>query len=324
MGPDITTRFVCAAALAMAALANAQTVAFPTKPMRIIVPFPPGGGTDKLARMLGAHLTTTLGQPVVVDNRSGAGSVVGTELVAKSPPDGHTLLFTTAAYAMGAGMRARLPYDPIKDIAPVTLLAISPSLLIVHPSLPVRSVKELITFAKTNPGRLNYGSSGSGAPYHIATEMLKSMSGMDITHVPYKGAGPAIVAAISGEVTLLIGNIISALPLAKSGRMRALGVTSLKRSPLAPEIVTIHEAGLPGYEFVTWFGVLLPGATPAAIIQRLHGEIRQAIVSPEMRTAMLADGAEPNGMPPEQFATLIKSDIQRYAKLAKQVGMTAD
>jgi len=323
----LIARLIAAGALALPALAFAQAApagAFPTKPMRIVVPFPPGGGTDKLARMLGAHLSVTLGQPVVVDNRSGAGSVVGTDIVAKSPPDGHTLLFTTAAYAMGAGMRARLPYDPVKDIAPVTILAISPSLLIVHPSLPVKNVKELVAFAKANPGRLNYGSSGSGAPYHIATEMLKSMAGIDIAHVPYKGAGPAIVAAISGEVTLLIGNIISALPLARSGRMRALGVTTLKRSPLAPEIPSIHEAGVPGYEFVTWFGVLAPGATPPPTIQRLYIEIRQAIGTPDMRAAMLADGAEPNGMPPDQFATVIKADIQRYARLAKQIGMTAD
>jgi tripartite-type tricarboxylate transporter receptor subunit TctC len=188
----------------------------------------------------------------------------------------------------------------------------------------VKSVKELIAFAKAHPGRMNYGSTGSGAPYHIATEMLKSMAGIDIAHVPYKGAGPAIVAAISGEVTMLIGNIITALPLAKSGRMRALGVTTLQRSPLAPELPTISEAGLPGYEFMTWFGVLVPGATPPAIVQRLYSEVRNAINTPEMRAAMLADGAQPNGMPPDKFAELIRSDIQRYAKLAKQVGLRAD
>ena len=322
MGSDLGR---IAATLLLAALPWATHAQWqPGKPMRIIVPFPPGGGTDKLARMMAIRFTSTLGQPVVVDNRGGAGGVVGTEFVAKAPPDGHTLLVTTSAFVMGAAMRTRLPYDSIKDIAPVTIIAISPSLLIVHPSLPVRSVKELIAFAKVNPGRLNYGSTGAGAPYHIATEMLKSMAGVDITHVPYKGAGPAIVAAISGEVTLLIGNIISALPLAKSGRMRALGVTSLKRSSLAPEIPAIHEAGLLGYEFVTWFGLLAPGATPSATLHRLYAETQQAITTPDMRAAMLADGAEPNGMPPEQFAAVIKADIQRYGELAKRMGMRAD
>jgi tripartite-type tricarboxylate transporter receptor subunit TctC len=311
--------------LAATGVAQAQpTGAYPVKSIRIIVPFPPGGGTDKLARMLASRFTTTLGQPVVVDNRGGAGGVVGTEMVAKSPPDGHTLLFVTSAFAMGAGLRDKLPYDPIRDFAPVTIAAVSPSLLIVHPSLPVNTVKELLAFARANPGRLNYGSTGAGAPYHIATEMLKSMGGVDIAHVPYKGAGPAIVAALSGEVTMLIGNIISALPLARSGRMRALGVTTPKRTPLAPEIPTIHEAGLPGYEFVTWFGLLAPGATPAAVVQRLHGEVQQAIKTPEFRAALLADGAEPNGIPPEQYAAVIKADIQRYSQLAKKMGLTAE
>ena len=325
---NVYLRGLLCSALALPAIVWAQTSApgsaYPTRALRIIVPFPPGGGTDKLARMIAMRFTTTLGQPVVVDNRSGAGGVVGTDLVAKAPPDGHTLLFTTAAYAMGAALRTKLPYDPIKDIAPVTIVAVSPSLLIVHPSLPVKTVKELIAFAKANPGRLNYGSTGSGAPYHIATEMFKSMAGIDIAHVPYKGAGPAIVSAISGEVTLLIGNIISALPLARGGRMRALGVTTLKRSPQAPDIPTIHEAGLPGYEFVTWFGLLAPGATPSAIVQRLYAETQQLINTADMRAAMLTDGAEPNGMTPEQFAAVIKADIQRYSQLAKQAGMRAD
>jgi tripartite-type tricarboxylate transporter receptor subunit TctC len=318
-------RLAMVSACVAASGAHAQpSTNYPNKTIRIIVPFPPGGGTDKLARMLATRFAATLGQAAVVDNRGGAGSVVGTDMVAKAPPDGHTLLFTTSAFVMGAALRDKLPYDPIRDIVPITIAAVSPSLLIVHPSLPVKSVKDLIAFARANPGRLNYGSTGAGAPYHIATEMLKSMAGVDIAHVPYKGAGPAIVAAISGEVTLLIGNIISALPLAKAGRMRALGVTTLKRTPLAPEIPTIHEAGLPGYEFVTWFGLLAPGATPVPIVQRLHGEVLQAIKAADFRSAMLADGAEPNGMAPEQYVAVIKADIQRYTRLAKKMGLTAE
>jgi len=317
-----------AAALAVPVMGYAQTAStgatYPSKPMRIIVPFPPGGGTDKLARMMAARLTVTLGQPVIVDNRPGAGGVLGTDLVAKSPPDGHTMLIITAAFTMGAAMRTKLPYDPINDLAPVTIFAIAPSMMVVHPSLPAKSVKELIAFAKANPGKLNYGSSGSGAPYHIATEMFKSMAGVDIAHVPYKGAAPAVVAALSGEVTLLIANIISALPQAKSGRLRALGVTTLKRSPLAPHIPTIAEAGLPGYEFATWFGVLVPAGTPQAVIQRLYAEYRQAVNTVELRAAVVADGADTAEVTPEQYAQVIKSDIQRYTKLAKQVGMSVD
>jgi tripartite-type tricarboxylate transporter receptor subunit TctC len=315
---------VLAAPLVVCAQSTSTGSAYPSKALRIIVPFPPGGGTDKLARMMAARLTTTLGQPTVVDNRPGAGGVVGTEMVAKSPPDGHTMLIITAAFTMGAAMRSKLPYDPVNDLMPVTVFAIAPSMMVVHPSVPARSVKELIAFAKANPGKLNYGSSGGGAPYHIATEMFKSMAGVDIAHVPYKGAAPAVVAALSGEVSLLIANIISALPQAKSGRLRALGVTTQKRSLLAPQIPTIAEAGLPGYEFATWFGVLVPAGTPQAAIQRLYSEYRQVVNTAEFRAAVLADGADTAELTPDQFAQVIKSDIQRYAKLAKQVGMSVD
>lgn len=328
MGSDLNPRLFAAVVLAVPAMAYAQTgsigAPYPSKPMRIVVPFPPGGGTDKLARMMAARLAVTMGQPVIVDNRPGAGGVLGTDLVAKSAPDGHTLLIITAAFTMGAAMRTKLPYDPINDLAPVTIFAIAPSMMVVHPSLPAKSVKELIAFAKANPGKLNYGSSGSGAPYHIATEMFKSMAGIDIAHVPYKGAAPAVVAALSGEVALLIANIISALPQAKSGRLRALGVTTLKRSPLAPHIPTIAEAGLPGYEFATWFGMLAPAGTPQAAIQRLYAESRQAVNTAELRAAVVADGADTAELTPDQYAQVIKSDIQRYTRLAKQIGMRVD
>jgi tripartite-type tricarboxylate transporter receptor subunit TctC len=307
-----------------AAPAPSQAQNFPSKPLRIIVGFPPGGGTDKFARMVAVKLTAGLGQSTVVDNRPGAGGIVGTELVAKSPPDGHTMLVTTSAYVISAALAEKLPYDPINGLAPVAMFAVSPSVVIVHPSLPVRSLKELISFTKANPDKVNYGSSGNGAPYHIATEMFKSMAGVNMVHVPYKGAGPAVTAAMGGEVAVLFANIVSAMPLAKAGRMRALAVTTAKRSPIAPDIPTIAESGVPGYDFATWFGALVAGGTPAAIVQRLNREFRQAVTAPDLRAALLADGAEPIDATPEAFAQVIRQDIQQFTKLAKQVGMTVD
>ena len=297
---------------------------YPTKPVRIIIGFPPGGGTDKLARLLSPKLTANLGQSVIVDNRPGAGGVVGADLVSKSAPDGHTMLVTTSAYVISAALDQKLPYDPIMGLVPVSMFAISPSIVVVHPSLPVKSIKELIAFAKVNPGRLNYGSSGNGTPYHIATEMFKSMTGVNMVHVPYKGAAPAVFAALTGEVALIFANIVSGLPHAKTGRLRALAVTTAKRSPIAPGIPTISESGLPGYDFATWFGMLAPAGTPTNITQRLNSELRQAVNTAEIRSALLADGAEPIETTPEAFAQVIKSDIQRFTKLAKQVGMTID
>jgi len=297
---------------------------YPTKPVRIIVGFPPGGGTDKFARLLSPRLGASLGQSVIVDNRPGAGGVVGADLVSKSAPDGHTVLVTTSAYVISAALQQKLPYDPVTGLMPVSIFATSPSIVVVHPSLPVKSIGELIAFARANPGRLNYGSSGNGAPYHIATEMFKSMAGVSMSHVPYKGAAPAAIAALSGEVAVLFANIVSGLPHARTGRLRALAVTTLKRSPIAPDIPTIAESGLPGYDFATWFGMLAPAGTPPSVVQRLNGEVKEAVNTPDIRGALLADGAEPVETGPEAFAQIIKSEIRRFATLAKQVGMTID
>jgi len=318
------TGVLCAAlALAgLATLAAAQT--FPVKPVRIVVGFPPGGGTDKFARMLAPGLSAGLAQPTVVENRPGAGGVVGTEIVAKAVPDGHTVLVTTSAFAIGAALHARLPYDPINGFAPVSMFAVSPSLVVVHPSLPVRSIADLVALARARPGALNYGSSGNGAPYHIATEMFKRMAGVDMAHVPYKGAGPAATAILGGEVAVLFANIVSALPLARGGRLRALAVTTAQRSPIAPEIPTVAESGVPGYDFVTWFGMLAPGGTPPAVVARLNAEVARTVAAPQLRSALLADGAQPLDSTPEAFAKTIRADIERFARLAKQVGMTVD
>ena len=328
MGSDLNLRLLAAVALFAPVVLHAQTTpttsAYPTKVVRIIVGFPPGGGTDKFARLISPKLSASFGQSVVVDNRPGAGGVVGSDIVAKSPPDGHTVLITTSGYVISAALYAKLPFDPVTSLAPVTMFATTPSVLVVHPSVPAKTVKELIAFAKANPGRLNYGSTGNGSPYHIATEMFKSMAGVNFAHVPYKGAAPAITATISGEVALVFANIISGLPHARTGRLRALAVSPRTRSPIAPELPTVAEAGVPGYEFTTWFGVLVPAGTPQNIVQRLHGEFKNAVNAPEMRAAFIADGADPHDTSPEAYAQIIKSDIQRFTKLAKQVGMSVD
>jgi len=299
----------------------AQT--YPQKGVRIIVPFPPGGGTDTMGRALAQHLSNAFGQAFVVENRGGAAGVIGTDVVAKAPPDGNTLLFTSSAFVISAAVQPKLPYDPA-TFTPVSYVALTPNIIFVHPSVPVKTVKELIAFAKKRPGELNYGSTGNGAPYHVATEMFKQMAEVNLIHVPYKGAGPALVATISGEVSVLFGNIVSGLPHAKAGRLRALAITTTRRSPVAPELPTVEESGLKGYEFSTWFGMLAPAGVNDVVITRLNQEIGRALKLPDLRNRLLADGAEPSGSTPTEFQKIIQLDIQRFAALAKAVNMKVD
>jgi tripartite-type tricarboxylate transporter receptor subunit TctC len=297
---------------------------YPSKPVRVIVAFPPGGGTDTMGRALAQKLTDALKQSVFVENRAGAAGVIGADIVAKSPPDGHTLLFASSAYVISAAVQPKLPYDAATALVPVSFAALTPNLVLVHPSVPAKNVKELIALARKWPGELNYGSTGNGAPYHIATEMFKNMAKVDLVHVPYKGAAPALTATISGEVTVLFGNIVSALPHARQGRLRALAVTTTRRSPIAPELPTVAEAALPGYDFATWFGMLAPAGTPPAVISRLNQEIARALQLPDFRQRLLADGAEPGSSTPEEFGRIIQNDIKRFAALAKAVNMKVD
>lgn len=297
---------------------------YPSKPVRVIVAFPPGGGTDTMGRALAQKLTDALKQSVFVENRAGAAGVIGADIVAKSPPDGHTLLFASSAYVISAAVQPKLPYDAATALVPVSFAALTPNLVLVHPSVPAKNVKELIALARKRPGELNYGSTGNGAPYHIATEMFKNMAMVDLVHVPYKGAAPALTATISGEVTVLFGNIVSALPHARQGRLRALAVTTTRRSPIAPELPTVAEAALPGYDFATWFGMLAPAGTPPAVISRLNQEIARALQLPDLRQRLLADGAEPGSSAPEEFGRIIHNDIKRFAALAKAVNMKVD
>ena len=313
-----------AAALMVAGGAAAQP-AFPAKPIRFVVPFPAGGPLDITARAIGQELNRSLGQPVIVDNRPGAGGNIGADVVAKSPPDGHTILMgAVSTHAINPTLYAKIPYDPIRDFAPVTLVTSVPNVLVLHPSVPARNVKELIAIAKARPGQLNFASGSTGSAGHLAGELFKTMAGVDMVHVPYKGAAPAVVDLLAGHVSLMFDNMSSALPNVKTGRVRALAVTTLKRSPMLPSLPTIDESGLRGFDISTWFGVFAPGGTPSAIVARLHAEIVRALATSDMRERLALLGAEPVGNSPEEFAAFVRAEIPKYAKVISASGAKAD
>ena len=301
---------------------DAAAQPYPNKPIRLIVPFTPGGTTDILGRMVGQKLSEAVGVQVVIDNRPGAGASIGTDLAAKSAPDGYTLLMgPSGALAVNPWLYAKLPYDPIRDFAPITLLAMVPSILVVHPSLPVKSVKELIDFAKAHPGKLNYGSSGAGGQPFLAVEYLKLMAGLNIVEIRYKGGGPLTTDLIAGQISLTITGIPTLLPHVKSGRLRALAVSSAKRSAALPDLPTISEAGLPGYDATAWYGVLAPAGTPKEIIAKLNAELNKLIKKPDFAERLAADGAETVGGTPEEFAAFIKAETARWGKVIKAAGV---
>jgi len=298
---------------------------YPAKPVRFIVPFAPGGGNDVIGRLVSSSLSERLGQQVVVDNRGGAGGIIGSELTAKAAPDGYTLLLGhIGTLAINAGLYPKLSYDPIRDFAPVCLVATAQNILVVHPSLPARSVKELIALAKAKPGQLNFVSGGIGGAGHLAGELLNSMAGVQMVHIAYKGAGPALTDLVAGQVQLMITNMPAAMPHLKSGRLRALGVTGANRSPLMPDLPTISEAGLPGYELTNWFGVVAPAATPRAIVERLNEAIVSGLKTAEMRERLAAVGAEPVGSTPAAFAAHIKSETGKWSKVIATAGIKAN
>jgi tripartite-type tricarboxylate transporter receptor subunit TctC len=310
---------------AMAAIAFAQAPAYPTKPIRLVVPFPAGGTTDILARAAAQKLTEAWGQPVVVDNRPGAGGNIGSELVAKAAPDGYTLeMGTVGTHAINASLYAKMPYDHVKDFFPVILVAGVPNVLVVHPSVPVNSVAELIAYAKANPGKLNFASSGNGTSIHLSAELFKVMSGVQMAHVPYKGSAPAVQDLLGGQVQLMFDNLPSALPHIKGGKLRALAVTSAQRAPVLPDVPTIAEAGLPGFEASSWFGVLAPAGTPPAIVAKLNAEIAKWLASPEAKEKLQAQGANVAGGPPEEFAKHIAAETAKWAKVVKESGAKID
>jgi tripartite-type tricarboxylate transporter receptor subunit TctC len=298
---------------------------YPSKPIRLIVPFTPGGSTDIVARIAGQKLGEALGAQVLIDNRPGAGGNIGVELAAKSAPDGYTLVMGhIGTFAVNPALYARLPYDPIRDFAPISLVAMVPNMLVVHPSLPVKSVKELIALSRSRPEQLNYGSSGAGGTPYLAVEYFKLMAKVDIVHIPYKGAAPMIIDLIGGQLSLTITGIPPLLPHVKAGKLKALAVATSKRLPLLPELPTIAEAALPGYEATSWYGVLAPAATPKEIITRLNTEIVKAIARPDVAERLSGEGAEPATSTPERFGAFIKSEIVRWGRVIKAAGVTAE
>ena len=306
-----------------AAGSYAQT--YPAKSVRFVVPFAPGGGSDLVARTVAMKLTEALGQPVVIDNRAGAAGSIGADIAAKSPPDGHTLLLgSNGPLAINPSLYAKLPYDAARDFAPVSLVTVMPFVLVVHPALPVKSVKELIALAKSRPGQLNYGSPGNGSTTHLANELLKSMTGMQIAHVPYKGVAPAATDLISGNIQMMSGDLSTLMPHVRSGRMRPLAVTSVRRSALLPDMPTVAEAGVPGYEAIGWFGVLVPAGTPAAIVERLNSAMLKGLAAPDARQRLSAFGGDVAVGTPEQFAAHIRTEAAKWGKLIKAIGLKAD
>jgi tripartite-type tricarboxylate transporter receptor subunit TctC len=314
------------AALALSAPhAAAAAEPYPARPVRFVVAFPPGGGTDIIARSIAQKLGERLGQQVLIDNRPGAGGNIGTDLVAKSSPDGYTLLMGSAGpLAINASLFARMPFDPIKDLAPVTLAASTPNVLVVHPSLPAATVRELIALAKARPGEINFASSGHGTPAHLAGELFNSMAGVKLIHVPYKGAAPALADLLGGQVQLMFSTMPPALPHVKDGKLRALAVTSLKRSPAAPDLPTVDEIALPGFEANTWHGVVVPAGTPGAIVARLNREIVAILHLPDVVERLSGQGAEALGSTPEEFAAYIKSESVKWAKVVRDSGAKAE
>lgn len=318
------TMSLCCAMLAAAAGTQAAAQ-YPVRPIRMIVPSAPGSGPDIMARTIGQKLTEAWGQPVVIEARPGAGGIIGSEAAAKSPPDGYTLIMGNAgSHSVNPGLYRKLPYDPLKDFAPVVLVSSAPNILIVHPSLPVKSVKDLIVLARTRPGDLTFGSGGNGSTAHLSGELFRTLAGINIVHVPFKGAPAAVLGVITGEISLAILNLPPALPHVKSGKLKALGVSTARRSTAVPELPTIAEAGLPGYEATAWYGVLAPAGTPRDIVAKLNAEIVKSLRTGEMKKRIGADGGEVIASTPEEFTAVMKTDIAKWAKVVQASGARAD
>jgi tripartite-type tricarboxylate transporter receptor subunit TctC len=313
------------ASLAVIATSVAMAQPYPSKPIRFVVPYPAGGPLDTVARLLGQKVSESTKQPVIVDNKPGAGGNIGADAVAKAAPDGYTILMgAVATHAINPYLYASMPYDAARDFIPVTQIASTPNVLVVNPSVPASNVREFIAYAKANPGKLNFGSGSTGSAGHLAGELFKTMAGVDMTHVPYKGAAPAMNDLIGGQIQLMFDNLASSLAQVRAGRIKALAVTTAKRSPLAPELPTIAESGLPGFDINTWFGLFVPAGTPREVVERLHTEFTRALAAPEVREKMLNLGAVPVGSTPEEFAAYVRAEAGRYARVVKSSGARAD
>ena len=311
-------------AAALVASVTAVAQAYPARPVRVIVPLAPGGGSDYTARFIGARLSERLGQPVVVDNRPAASGIVGTDLVAKAAPDGYTLLLVFSTHAQSAQLFKKLPYDPIKDFAPVTEVFATPLVLLVHPSQPIKTIKELVAYAKEHPGKLNYGTSGPGSSPHLMTELLNSMAGIQMAHVPYKGVASVMTALLGGELQIAYSNPVTGAPLWKAGKLRPLGMSGLKRSEAFPEIPTIDETGVPGYEALIWYGFMAPAKTPGAVVDRLHRDVVSVLKMPEVRQTLVAQGNDVVGNTPAEFAAFINKEADKWGALGKRLGISME
>lgn len=315
-------RILCAAVLAFATAAPALAQNYPARPVRFIVPFAPGGNTDVQGRLIAMKLSEKWGQQVVVDNRAGAGGTLGVEMLAKAPADGYTMaLASFGNILVGPSLFPKLAYDPLKDLAPLVLVSQPPGLLVVNPVLPVKTVADLIGYGKANPGKLNYGSAGNGTWNHLFAEHFKALTGIQMTHIPYKGANLAVTDVMAGQIQLSFAPFPAAVPQIKSGRLRVLGVTSMQRSPVLPEVPTIAESGLPGYSAATWFAMLAPAKTPQPLIQKINADANAVLALPEVKAAFAADGTEPAGGTPEQLRESMRNGIAQWGKLVRELGI---
>ena len=318
-----TIAFICGLlSLVLTAPANAQS--YPNKPVRVVVPYPPGGPTDIVARVLFQQVSEATGQQFLVDNRAGAGGNIGAEIVAKSPADGYTLLIGTTAHAINMSLFKNLSYDVQKDFAPVSLLTQGPLVLVAHPQFPANSIKEVIELAKSKSGGLNFASSGNGQSTHLSAELFNTMAGIKMSHVPYKGSAPALTDVMSGQVDVMFDTTLSAMPFVKAGKLKALGLTSPVRSPVAPDVPTIAESGLPGYEVFAWNGVFVPAGTPKAIIQQLNDQIRKAMLLPQVKDKFSAQGFAASWNSPENFGVFVKNEVDKWSRTVKASGATLD
>jgi tripartite-type tricarboxylate transporter receptor subunit TctC len=308
----------CVAVCVAGSFSAAYCQEYPAKAIRIVVPVAAGGSPDVLARIIGEKMRERLGQPVVVDNRVGAGQMIGADHVAKAAPDGYTIMLPTATFCSSAAMQPKLPFDPVNDLTGVAMVGVGPLLVVVHPSVPVKNIKELIALAKSRKGQINYGSAGTGSIIHFAAEVFAANTAIDIVHVPYKSGAPAVAAAVAGEVPMVFMSLPSVWPQVKNNRLRAIAVTSAKRSAFVPDLPTVAESGVPGYDAGQWWGVLAPAKVPAAIVARLNSEINTILSADEMRTRLASEGAEPVLMTPDAFTSFVRSEIAKFRKVVKE------
>jgi tripartite-type tricarboxylate transporter receptor subunit TctC len=315
---------IAASAMLFMGVDSTYAQSYPNQPIRFIVPYAAGGGVDMVARAVGPTLSERLGQPVVIDNRGGAGGNIGTELAARAEPNGYTIVMGAAALAINTSLYRKLPFDPVKDFVPISLISATPNILAVHPTIPAKSVRQLIQLAKAKPGSLNYGSAGNGTTSHLALELFKTMAGVEIVHIPYKGTAPAVVGLLGGEVAMMLAPALTLISHVRSKKVNGLAVSSLKRLPAIPELPTIAESGVPGFEARQWYGVLAPTGTPKAIVMRLNSEIVKIVDSPEVTKRFMSEGSEPIGSTPEEFARHLKAEIAKWTKAVAASGARVD